>query len=51
MKVQASNLPIGIINEFDVEVVSEQLKAGDLLIMMSDGILRGLSMWKITTYG
>lgn len=41
MKVQASNLPIGIINEFDVEVVSEQLKAGDLLIMMSDGIFEG----------
>ncbi|MCY9135502.1 stage II sporulation protein E [Bacillus atrophaeus] len=41
IKVQASNLPIGIINEFDVEVVSEQLKAGDLLIMMSDGIFEG----------
>ncbi|MEJ8552564.1 stage II sporulation protein E [Bacillus velezensis] len=41
MKVQASNLPIGIINEFDVEVVSEQLKAGDLLVMMSDGIFEG----------
>lgn len=41
MKIEASNLPIGIIREFDVEVVSEQLKAGDLLIMMSDGILEG----------
>lgn len=41
MKVEASNLPIGIIREFEVEVVSEQLKAGDLLIMMSDGILEG----------
>ncbi|WP_170885686.1 stage II sporulation protein E [Bacillus alkalicellulosilyticus] len=38
MKVEASNLPMGIIQEFDVDVVSEQLKAGDLLIMMSDGI-------------
>ncbi|MGG3625407.1 stage II sporulation protein E [Bacillus gobiensis] len=41
LKVQASNLPIGIINEFDVEVVTQQLKAGDLLIMMSDGIFEG----------
>lgn len=51
MKVQASNLPIGIINEFDVEVVSEQLKAGDLLVMMSDGILKGRSTLKTTTCG
>jgi stage II sporulation protein E len=39
--IEASNLPMGIINEFDVDVVSEQLKAGDLLIMMSDGIFDG----------
>ncbi len=39
IKVEASNLPMGIIQEFDVEVVSEQLKPGDTLIMMSDGIL------------
>jgi stage II sporulation protein E len=38
MKVESSNLPMGIIQEFDVDVVSEDLKAGDLLIMMSDGI-------------
>ncbi|ARK28459.1 stage II sporulation protein E [Halalkalibacter krulwichiae] len=37
-KVEASNLPMGMIQEFEVDVVSEQLKAGDLLIMMSDGI-------------
>ncbi|MGX1433743.1 stage II sporulation protein E [Cytobacillus horneckiae] len=41
MKVQASNLPIGIIEEFDVDVVSKQLKAEDLLIMMSDGVFEG----------
>lgn len=41
LKIEASNLPIGIINEFEVDVVSEQLKAGDLLIMMSDGIFDG----------
>lgn len=34
-------MPIGIIHEFDVEVVTEQLKAGDLLIMMSDGVFEG----------
>lgn len=38
MKIEANNLPIGMLEEFDVEVVSEQLKSGDLLIMMSDGI-------------
>ncbi|MFD1736913.1 stage II sporulation protein E [Bacillus salitolerans] len=41
MKIEASNLPMGIIQEFEVDVVSEQLKAGDLLIMMSDGIFEG----------
>ncbi|QQZ09506.1 stage II sporulation protein E [Heyndrickxia vini] len=41
LKVESSNLPMGIIQEFDVDVVSEQLKAGDLLIMMSDGIFEG----------
>jgi stage II sporulation protein E len=40
-KIQASNLPMGILQEFDVDVVSEQLKAGDLLIMMSDGVFEG----------
>ncbi|WP_096203237.1 stage II sporulation protein E [Bacillus sp. FJAT-45350] len=37
-KVEAGNLPMGIIQEFDVDVVHEELKPGDLLIMMSDGI-------------
>ncbi len=41
MKIEAANLPIGMIQEFDVDVVTEQLKAGDLLIMMSDGIFEG----------
>ncbi|KAB2328836.1 stage II sporulation protein E [Cytobacillus depressus] len=41
LKIQASNLPMGIIQEFEVDVVSEQLKAEDLLIMMSDGIFEG----------
>jgi stage II sporulation protein E len=38
ISVEAGNLPIGMIQEVDVDVVSEQLKAGDLLILMSDGI-------------
>jgi len=41
IKVQASNLPMGILKEFEVDVVGEQLKAGDLLIMMSDGVFEG----------
>lgn len=41
MMVEASNLPIGILQEFDVEVVNMQLKAGDLLIMLSDGVYDG----------
>ncbi len=41
IRVQASNLPMGILQEFDVDVVSQQLKAGDLLIMMSDGVFEG----------
>jgi len=41
IKVQASNLPIGIVNEIEVDVVDEQLKAKDILIMMSDGIFEG----------
>ncbi|WLD93475.1 stage II sporulation protein E [Alkalihalobacillus sp. AL-G] len=39
--IEGSNLPMGIIEEFDVEVVSDELKAGDLLVMMSDGIFEG----------
>lgn len=41
IKIQASNLPIGILQDFEVDVVSQQLKAGDLLIMMSDGVFEG----------
>ncbi|WP_337019626.1 stage II sporulation protein E [Oceanobacillus massiliensis] len=41
IKIEASNLPMGIIQEFDVEIVSEQLSSDDLLIMMSDGIFEG----------
>ncbi|MUK88059.1 stage II sporulation protein E [Ornithinibacillus sp. L9] len=41
IKIEASNLPMGIIQEFDVDIVSEQLMSEDLLIMMSDGIFDG----------
>lgn len=41
IKIEASNLPMGIIDDFEVDVVGEKLKAGDLLIMMSDGIFEG----------
>ncbi|MBO9131314.1 stage II sporulation protein E [Bacillus sp. 165] len=41
IKIQANNLPMGIIEDFDVEVVGEQLKINDILIMMSDGIFEG----------
>lgn len=40
-KIEAGNLPIGILDDFDVDIVSEQLKPGDLLVMMSDGVFEG----------
>lgn len=36
--ITASNLPVGIIKDIDVDLVSMPLKDGDLLIMMTDGI-------------
>jgi len=36
--VSAANPPIGILREIDVEPVEEQLRPGDLLIMVTDGI-------------
>lgn len=36
--VTASNLPAGILDDIEVDVVTRKLKPGDLLIMMSDGI-------------
>jgi stage II sporulation protein E len=36
--VTANNLPVGILDEIEVDVVARTLKPGDLLIMMSDGI-------------
>src|SRR5690625_5259244 len=41
MQIKTSNLPIGIVNHFDFEVVNKQLQAGDYLFMMSDGVFDG----------
>jgi stage II sporulation protein E len=37
--VNSKNLPFGLIDEVDVEVIKEVLKPGDLLINISDGVL------------
>ncbi|MCL1632476.1 stage II sporulation protein E [Sporolactobacillus sp. CPB3-1] len=36
--LDAANLPIGMIRHVEVDAKTQQLKSGDLLIMMSDGI-------------
>lgn len=36
--VTANNLPVGILDEIEVDVVTRTMKPGDLLVMMSDGI-------------
>lgn len=38
ISIMANNLPVGILQEIDVDLVSVQLKPGDVLIMMTDGI-------------
>ncbi|WP_185819968.1 stage II sporulation protein E [Salibacterium salarium] len=38
-QVEAGNLPIGMMDHAELDVVTEQMKDGDMLIMMSDGIL------------
>ncbi|TBL69030.1 stage II sporulation protein E [Paenibacillus thalictri] len=38
LQISASNLPVGILDELDVDLVNFQLKSGDILIMMTDGI-------------
>lgn len=38
LPVSANNLPIGILKEIDVDLVTHQLHPGDVLIMMTDGI-------------
>lgn len=41
IQMEANNLPIGIIEHVELETVSEPLKSGDILIMMSDGVFDG----------
>ncbi|WNQ11687.1 stage II sporulation protein E [Paenibacillus aurantius] len=36
--ITANNLPVGILKEIEVDLVSVQLQPGDILIMMTDGI-------------
>ncbi|NOU98308.1 stage II sporulation protein E [Paenibacillus sp. LMG 31456] len=36
--ITANNLPVGILHEIDVDLVSLPLQPGDILIMMTDGI-------------
>lgn len=41
IQVEASNLPIGIIEHVDLDTVNHTLMSGDILIMMSDGVFDG----------
>lgn len=41
-QIESRNLPIGILQEVQVDIETKQLKVNDLLIMMSDGLLDGL---------
>jgi stage II sporulation protein E len=36
--IHANNLPVGIIQNIDVDLISQQLEHGDVLVMMTDGI-------------
>jgi stage II sporulation protein E len=38
LSITASNLPVGILSEIDVDLVAASLQSGDMLIMMTDGI-------------
>ncbi|MGY4691872.1 stage II sporulation protein E [Salibacterium sp. K-3] len=37
-QIEAGNLPIGMVEHAELDVVNEQMKEGDMVIMMSDGI-------------
>ncbi|TFE01931.1 stage II sporulation protein E [Jeotgalibacillus sp. R-1-5s-1] len=40
--IEAGNLPLGFFREMEMDVLEDQLKAGDLLFMVSDGVMDGL---------
>lgn len=46
LQLEANNIPIGIIEYVEFETVQETLEAGDLLIMMSDGVYEGAKQVK-----
>ena len=37
--INSKNLPFGLVDEVDVEVIKEKLQAGDIIISVSDGVL------------
>ncbi|QPC47988.1 stage II sporulation protein E [Mangrovibacillus cuniculi] len=40
-KINVSSIPMGILNEFEVDSMPMQLRAGDIVVMMSDGVYEG----------
>lgn len=38
ISITANNLPVGILKDIDIDLVSAPLQSGDMLIMMTDGI-------------
>ncbi|MGL4522737.1 MAG: stage II sporulation protein E [Bacilli bacterium] len=41
-KIESNSMPIGIVEDLHVEVISETLQTGDYLIFMTDGIYEGV---------
>lgn len=39
--IQATTLPVGILHDVDVAICKKQLKDGDVIIMVTDGMLQG----------
>lgn len=37
--INSKNLPFGLVDEVDVEIIKEQLQAGDIIVSVSDGVL------------
>ncbi|WP_404406666.1 stage II sporulation protein E [Jeotgalibacillus malaysiensis] len=40
--IEAANLPLGFFHEMEMDVLEHQLKSGDMLFMLSDGLIDGL---------
>src|SRR5699024_3531288 len=41
MQIQSNNLPIGIIEQVDMDIVNKELEHDDIIVMMSDGVYEG----------